>query len=41
VAVAGRLEKAITIETGSADREANMQAFATGALSLLLECVTE
>jgi nicotinamide-nucleotide amidase len=41
LAVAGPLEKAITIETSSADREANMQAFATSGLSLLLACVSD
>ncbi len=34
-AVSGPLEKAITIETRSADRTANMQVFATRALELL------
>jgi nicotinamide-nucleotide amidase len=37
VAVAGPVEAAITLETGSADRQANMQAFAKAALNLLLE----
>jgi PncC family amidohydrolase len=37
VAVAGPLEKATTLETGSADRQANMDAFAKRALGLLLE----
>jgi nicotinamide-nucleotide amidase len=36
-AVAGATEQSRTLETGSADRYANMQAFAAGALSLLLE----
>jgi PncC family amidohydrolase len=36
-AVAGGGEKAMTLETGSADRHANMRAFARGALTLLLE----
>jgi nicotinamide mononucleotide (NMN) deamidase PncC len=36
-AIAGKLEKAITLETGGADRQANMRAFARGALMLLLE----
>ena len=35
VAVSGPLETAITLETGVADREANMQAFARAALQLL------
>jgi nicotinamide-nucleotide amidase len=37
IAVAGRLERAITLETGSADRVANMHAFAAAALKLLAE----
>ena len=39
IAVAGPVERAITLETGSADRPANMQAFAKCALELLLETV--
>ncbi|MGH7022130.1 MAG: CinA family protein [Caulobacteraceae bacterium] len=35
LAVSGPLEMAITLETGSADRAANMQAFAGRALELL------
>jgi nicotinamide-nucleotide amidase len=35
-AVSGPLESVITIETGSADREANMQAFARRALGELI-----
>jgi PncC family amidohydrolase len=35
VAVAGPLERALTIETGSADREENMWRFAAAALDLL------
>ena len=35
IAVSGPVEKVITLETGSADREANMQAFARRALELL------
>lgn len=35
VAVSGPVEAAITIETGSADREANMWAFARQAIALL------
>jgi PncC family amidohydrolase len=38
-AIAGGLEKTATIETGGADRRANMRAFAHGALTLLLESV--
>lgn len=36
VAVSGPFEHAMTIETGVADRAANMQAFAAAALELLL-----
>ncbi len=35
IAVSGPVEKVITLETGSADREANMQAFARRAIELL------
>ncbi len=35
MAVAGPVEMAVTVETGSADREANMWAFAEAALELL------
>jgi PncC family amidohydrolase len=35
LAVAGTLERAITLETGSSDRSANMRAFAVAALELL------
>jgi PncC family amidohydrolase len=37
MAVAGGAETVITLETGSADRLANMNAFANAALSLLLQ----
>jgi nicotinamide-nucleotide amidase len=37
IAIAGPVERAITVETGSADRVANMRAFADGALELLLK----
>lgn len=37
VAVAGPTEKAATLETGSTDRRANMDAFAARGLELLLE----
>ena len=37
LAVAGGVERAITLETGSVDRQANMTAFAAKGLSLLLE----
>lgn len=35
LAVAGPAERAITLETGKADRLTNMQAFAAAALDLL------
>lgn len=37
IAVAGRVERAATVETGSGDRIANMHAFAAGALDLLAQ----
>lgn len=37
--VAGAVERAITLETGSSDRVANMYAFAAAALTLLEECI--
>jgi PncC family amidohydrolase len=40
IAVAGAVERAVTIETGSADRIANMRAFSAAALDLLLEELT-
>jgi len=39
LAVAGAIERAITLETGSSDRVANMRAFAAAALDLLAECL--
>jgi len=39
IAVSGPHEAVITLETGSADREANMQEFATRALALLESCL--
>jgi len=39
LAVAGPLERAITLETGSADRAENMRAFAAAALELLAACL--
>lgn len=41
IAVAGPVERAITVETGDSDREANMWQFAAAALKLLEECVKE
>jgi nicotinamide mononucleotide (NMN) deamidase PncC len=38
-AVAGPVEAVITLETGSAEREANMWLFARRALALLEDCV--
>ncbi|MEX2035916.1 MAG: CinA family protein, partial [Xanthobacteraceae bacterium] len=35
IAVAGPSERAVTLRTGSADRQANMRAFAARALELL------
>jgi nicotinamide-nucleotide amidase len=41
IAVVGpTIERAVTLETGSADRQANMRAFAQRALELLTEVVT-
>ncbi len=39
IAVAGPIERAITLETGSAERRANMLAFAKRALEFLAEAV--
>jgi len=39
IAVAGPSEKAVTLRTGSADRVANMDAFAKRALDLLIEAI--
>ena len=41
IAVVGRVERAITLETGSADRVANMHAFAAAALKLLVESLIQ
>jgi nicotinamide mononucleotide (NMN) deamidase PncC len=42
IAVVGPgVERAITVETGSGDREANMWAFARAAFDLLEQCVRE
>lgn len=41
IAVAGPVERAITVETGDSDREANMWKFTAAALELLEKCVTE
>ena len=37
IAIAGALERAITVETASSDRVANMRAFAAAALDLLAQ----
>lgn len=37
IALAGPVERAVTLETGSADRAANMQAFAERALEVLAD----
>jgi PncC family amidohydrolase len=39
IAVAGPVERAITLETGSADRFANMEAFTAAALDLLMQAI--
>ena len=41
IAVSGPVERAITVETGDSDREANMWVFARAALDLLEQCVQE
>ncbi len=40
IAVAGPVERSITVETGSNDRRANMRTFATAALDLLMQSLT-
>ena len=40
LALAGTIERAITLETGSGDRLANMRAFAAAGLDLLFEALT-
>lgn len=39
IAVAGPVERSLTVETGSPDRVANMRTFSTAALNLLLQCL--
>ena len=39
IAVCGRVERAITVETGNADRLDNMRAFSLAALDLLEKCL--
>jgi nicotinamide mononucleotide (NMN) deamidase PncC len=41
IAVTGPIERVITLETGDADREANMWVFANAALDLLEQCMKE
>jgi nicotinamide-nucleotide amidase len=41
IAIVGPAERATTLETGSADRQANMEAFAKRALDLLLEALSD
>jgi PncC family amidohydrolase len=41
IAVAGPVERVMTLETGEAGREANMWAFAKAALDLLERCASE
>ena len=41
IAVTGPVEKTTTLETGDADREANMWKFANAALDLLEKCISE
>jgi hypothetical protein len=41
MAISGPIDAVITLETGSADREANMRAFAARALTLLAETLAK
>ena len=41
IAVAGRLERSITLETATSDREQNMWVFARAALELLEQCMRD
>jgi nicotinamide-nucleotide amidase len=41
IAVSGPVEAVITVETGSADREANMREFARRAVALLESCLRQ
>jgi nicotinamide-nucleotide amidase len=41
LAVSGPIERAVTLETGDANRASNMRAFAASALELLLQAVSE
>jgi nicotinamide-nucleotide amidase len=39
IAVAGPVERSVTIETGKPDRVANMRTFSAAALNLLIDCL--
>ena len=39
IAVAGPVERSLTVRTGSDDRQANMRAFALATLNLLEQCI--
>ena len=41
IAVAGPVERVLTVETGDSDREANMWTFTSAALDLLEQCIAE
>ena len=41
IAVSGRTERVITLETGKSDRIANMRAFSAAALDLLLQTLSD
>jgi PncC family amidohydrolase len=41
IGIAGPVERAVTLRTGSADRQANMRAFALRGLELLAEAVND
>jgi nicotinamide-nucleotide amidase len=41
IAVTGPIERSITVETGSGEREANMWTFAKAALDLLQSCIKQ
>ena len=41
IAVAGPVERVVTVETGDSDREANMWTFTRAALDLLEQCVAD
>ncbi len=40
IAIAGPIERAVTLQTGRSDRRANMDVFATRALELLVEIIS-